>query len=91
MVKRTDKKLEEIGFNKVKEDKWAVVYERYNDVYKYTQVLTIVHKTNGSNVIQSYDKDTFDKHFKGNICVGLTGYETKLILRKMKSLGWYSK
>lgn len=38
-----------------------------------------------------YDKDTFDKRFKGNICVGLTGYETKLILKKMKQLGWYSK
>ena len=41
MFKSTDKKLEEIGFKKVKEDKWAVVYERYNDIYKYMQVLTI--------------------------------------------------
>nr|DAM97942.1 MAG TPA: hypothetical protein [Caudoviricetes sp.] len=91
MFKSTDKKLEEIGFKKVKEDKWAVVYERYNDIDKYMQVLTVVHKTDGNNIIQSYDKDTFDKHFMGNICVGLTGYETKLILKKMKQLGWYSK
>ena len=49
------------------------------------------YKTDGNNIIQSYDKDTFDKHFKGNICVGLTGYETNLILKKMKQLGWYSK
>ena len=35
MLKSTDKKLEEIGFKKVREDKWAVVYERYNDIDKY--------------------------------------------------------
>ena len=70
MLKSTDKKLEEIGFKKVKEDKWAVVYERYNDTYNYMQVLTVIHRTDGNSIIQSYDKDTFDKRFKGHIVTG---------------------
>lgn len=75
MFKSTDKKLEEIGFKKVREDKWAVVYERYNDIDKYMQVLTIVHKTDGNSIIQSYDKDTFDKHFKGNRCMAQVSHQ----------------
>jgi hypothetical protein len=88
MFKRIDKKFEEIGFVKVKEDEYGVRYERKNEKYNYTQVLAIMHKKSGRHIIQSYDKDLFDKDFIGNVCVGLTYYETKLALKKMRQLGY---
>lgn len=88
MFKSIDKKFEDIGFVKVKEDEYGVRYERKNDQYNYIQVLAILHKENGRHLIQSYDKDLFDTKLIGNTCVGLTYYETKLALKKMKRLGY---
>ena len=52
------------------------------------QVLDIRHKKDGRHIIQSYDKDLFDKEGIGNTGVGLTYYETKLALKKMKKKKW---
>lgn len=88
LFKSIDKKLEDIGFVKIKDDKYAVTYERKLVKYNYTQVLDICHKVSGKHIVQSYDKDLMDKKGIGNICVGLTYYEMKLIMKKMKQKGW---
>ena len=41
IFKSIDEKFKDIGFKKVKDDKYAVTYERYNEEYKYMQVLDI--------------------------------------------------
>lgn len=89
MFKSIDKKFEEIGFNKISEDKYGVIYERKNKQYNYVQVLHIIHKSNSRHIVQSYDKDLFDTKGIGNTCVGLTYYEMKLALKKMKQLRYH--
>ena len=89
IFKNIDEKFEDIGFKKVKDDKYSVTYERYNRKYKYIQVLAICHKKDGRHIIKSYDKDLFDKKGIGNTGVGLTYYETKFALKKMKKKKWH--
>lgn len=93
MFKSVDKKFEEIGFKKVSDDEHGVVYERECDcsMFKYTHVLAIEKNKSGHHLIFSYDKDSFDNKKIGNVCVGLTGYEMKLALKKMKQKKLYSK
>lgn len=88
---RIDKKFAELGFEKVSDDKYGVIYERKNLIYEYTQVLAILHKASGQHIIQSYDKDLMDHEKLGNVCVGLNYYEAKLALKKMKKIGLKSK
>ena len=89
IFKNIDEKFEDLGFKKVKDDQYAVTYERYNGKGKYIQVLDICHKKNGIHIIQSYDKDLYDRKGIGNTGVGLTYYETKLALKKMKKKKWH--
>lgn len=91
IFKSVDEKLKEIGFNKICEDKHGAQYERYNAKYNYWQRVDIWHKASGRHILQSYDRDLMDEKKIGNTCVGLTGYEMKLFLKKMKKLGLYSK
>ena len=91
MFKTIDDKFFEIGFRKIQDDKYAATYERRNERYNFTQVLTIGHKDSGRHIVQSYDKDLFDDKKIGNTCVGLTYYEMKLALKKMRKKGWKSK
>lgn len=86
MFENIDKKFAKIGFIKIEEDKYGVIYERYNENIKYTQVLTILHKASGRHIVQSYDKDTMDENLIGNVCVGLSYKEIKLILKKFKQM-----
>lgn len=88
LFKTIDKKFEEIGFIKIKENEYGALYERLNGDFKYTQSLHLLHKASGLHIIQSYDKNLFDEKRIGNTCVGLTMYETKLCLKKMKQMGW---
>lgn len=88
IFKNIDKKFKDIGFKKIEDDKYAVIYERDNSEYAYTQVLAINHKKSGRHIVQSYDKGLFDEKLTGNICVGLTYYEMKLVLKKMKQKKW---
>ena len=89
MFKNVDKKFEKIGFIKVSEDKYGATYERKDEKYNYTQVLAILHKASGRHIVQSYDKNLMDSKLIGNTCVGLTYYEIKLVLKKMKQLGYH--
>lgn len=89
MFKNIDKKFEEIGFIKVEENKYGVRYERMDECHDYVQVLAIMHKASGKHIVQSYDKDLMDKEMIGCTCVGLTYYEMKLALKKMRQLGYH--
>lgn len=91
IFKSVDEKLKEIGFVKIEENKYGVRYERKNSKYNFTQSVDILHKASGRHILQSYDRDLMDEKKIGNTCVGLTGYEMKLFLKKMKKLGLYSK
>lgn len=88
LFKSIDEKFSEIGFKKVREDKYGVEYQRQIEEYGYVQSLCLLHKDRGKHIIQSYDKDLMDEKKIGNICVGLTMYEMKLCLKKMKKMGW---
>ena len=91
IFKSVDEKLKEIGFNKTSEDKYGATYERYIAKYNYWQCVDILHKVSDRHILLSYDKDLIDEKKIGNTCVGLTGYEMKLFLTKMKKLGLYSR
>lgn len=91
LFKSVDEKLKEIGFVKIEEDKYGVRYERKNSKYNFTQSVDILHKSSGKHILQSYDPDLMDEKKVGNTCVGLTGYEMKLFLKKMKQIDLYSK
>ena len=89
IFKTIDDKFAEIGFTKVKEDKHGISYTRYNKKYNFTQCLDILYKEYGANIIQSYDVNLHDTKGIGNTCVGLTMYEAKLCIKKMKQ--WMKK
>lgn len=91
LFRSIDEKLESIGFVKVSEDEYGANFERVNNEYKYTQCVDLIHKASGRHIIQSYDKELMDEKKIGNTCVGLTGFETKLFLKKMKKIGLYNK
>lgn len=89
--KTVDEKLADIGFEKIEENKSGVEYRRKDNKYKYTQTVFIGRKISGRHILQSYDSNLMDEKGIGNTCVGLTGYEMKLFLKKMKQVGLYSK
>ena len=89
LFKTVDEKLAEIGFTKEKEDKYGCVYKRKDKKYNFTQKVVIEHKKSGRHILQSYDPDLEDEGI-GNTCVGLTGYEMKLFIKKMKEMKMYS-
>lgn len=72
-------------------DEYGVSYEGENSKYNFIQSVDILHKTSGRHILQSYDNELMDQKKIGNTCVGLTGYEMKLFLKKMKQIGLYSK
>ena len=88
MFKNIDKKFAEIGFIRIEEDEHGATYERKVKKHNYTQTLNLLHKANGRHIIQSYDADLMDEKKIGNTCVGLTMYEAKLCIKKMKQMGW---
>lgn len=83
-----DEKFAEIGFIKVEENVHGASYIRKNDKHGYTQILDLTYKTSGKHLIQSYDADLMDEKKIGNTGVGLTMYEAKLCIKKMKQMGW---
>ena len=91
LFKSIDDKFAEIGFEKIGEDQYGVTYKRQPKGFNYIQQLDIAHKSNEYNIVQSYDPNLNDKLGIGNTCVGLTAYEMKLCLQKMKQMGWKIK
>lgn len=88
LFKTIDKKFAEIGFKKIEEGSYVTRYQRYDAEYKFMQTLDLLHKASGRHVVQSYDIHLMDDKKIGNTCVGLTMYEMKLCLKKMKQMGW---
>ena len=86
--KTIDEKFAEIGLIKVQENQYGAIYERYDEKFKFTQIVDIGYKASGKHIVQSYDKDLFDTKMIGNTCVGLTMYEMFLCYKKMKKMGW---
>lgn len=84
-MRRLDRKIHELGFIKVKEDKYGISYVRYHA--GCCQVVDLSRKASGKHIIQSYDKDLMDEQKIGNVCIGLTYKEAKLFLKKMKREG----
>ena len=87
--KSVDDKLADIGFVKVDDTEFDVIYERENTQYGYTQRLALLPKRSGRHIIQSYQKDLNKSCF--NNMVGLTVYEAELAIKKMKKKGWRSR
>ena len=91
IFKTVDDKLADIGFRKIEEEQYSVRYKRKDDEHGFVQTVDIFHKTSGRHLLQSYDAELTDQKMIGNTCVGLTGYEMKLFLKKMKQIGLYSR
>ena len=88
LFKTVDERFAEIGFIKVDESEYGVTYHKLDTNYRYTQCLALMHKASGRHIVQSYDVNLMDEKKIGNTCVGLTMYEMKLCLKKMKQMGW---
>lgn len=94
LFRTIDQKIEDMGFKKIDDNQFIVLYERdfrlYSDntQHGYRQVVSLCHKRSGRNIIQSYDPDLFDDKKVGNTCVGLTYKELKIFMKKMKKKGW---
>lgn len=91
LFKSVDEKLSEIGFEKIYESDSGADYEKYVEGFNFVHKVSIAHKSNGKHLLQSYDPELIGDGYTGNIGVGLTGYEMKLFLKKMKQMGLYSK
>ena len=89
-----DKKFEKIGFIKAREERDKegikyVRYERYEKEHNYIHIIDFMRKPSGYHIVQSFDRCDRGDGFAD--MVGLTMYELKLCLKKMKSLGWKIK
>lgn len=91
LFKTVDEKFKEIGFRKVENGFIVVAYERYNEMFNYTQRIELCHKSTGMHIVHSYDVNLSDEKGIGNTSVGLTMYEMKLCIKKMKQMGWKIK
>ena len=87
LFKNVDEKLADIGFKKIEENKHLCEYDRENNEFGYIQKVVIYYKKSGQHILQSYDPKLFDEEGIGNTCVGLTGYEMKLFLKKNEKDG----
>lgn len=86
---RLDRKIEKkLGFKKIEENQYHVVYERKDDEYDYTQRVVLLHKKSGGHILQSYDPNLTDTNKIGNTCVGLTYQELRLFAKKMRQVGF---
>lgn len=85
LFKSVDEKLSEIGFEKFYESDSGADYEKYVESLNFAHKVSIERKGNGKHLLWSYAPDA------ENIGVGLTGYEMKLFLKKMKQMDLYSK
>lgn len=86
--KIADKRLEDLGFEKIDDNKFVVEYRRFNAQYKVNQCVCILHKKYGPAIVQSYDRNLMDERKIGNTCIGLTYEEMSALAIKMKSKGW---
>lgn len=84
MLKRADKLLKGLGFEKIEENEFGTNYRKENKEYNFTQRLDIVHKASGNHLFQSYVEGINSEGF--NNCVGLTYPEMKAVMKKYREL-----
>ncbi len=84
--KSVDKKLKEVGFEKVSENKYGCRYCRHGDKNNYNQIVNISLKPDGELLLWSYNVDLFSSKKIGNTNIALTFYEVELFYKKMKEL-----
>ena len=85
LFKSLDQKIANIGFKEIKNDKYGIEYERNNGCYIHR--VTLLHKTSGQHILQSYDPRLYDPKRIGNTAVGLSYKELVLFAKKMKQIG----
>ena len=84
-----DKKLAEIGFIKVEENDTMTMFHRVNKKLGYTQHLALIRGEDGQHIALSYDRGLRNRRdYARDNTDGLTMYEMKLCVRKMRELGW---
>ena len=89
LFKVADKRLAEIGFIKVEENETMTMFRRVNKKLGYTQHLALIRGENGQHIALSYDRGLRNRRdHVGDNADGLTMYEMKLCVRKMRELGW---
>lgn len=89
LFKSADRELEDLGFVKEcdednKESKYGVSYIKNVPEYNYKQILSIMCKSNGRHLIQSYEEKVNSDGF--NNCVGLTYKEMKAAMQKYREM-----
>lgn len=78
-----DKRLADLGFQKVTDDEFSVVYRKYIQGIGHIHELAILHKKSGDHLIQSYDSDNID-----STNIGITKEIALALLVKLSSKGW---
>lgn len=84
LFKTVDEKLYDLGFKKIEEDPYSVIYARKNGVLSYTHYLDIFYRCNGIVSVQSYGR--YIKSGEYYNIVELTGEEVKLAYKKSKEI-----
>ena len=84
LFKTVDEKLYDLGFKKVSEDPYSVIYTREDFMLGYAHYLDIFYRSNGIVLIQSYGRYTESGGYY-NI-VELTNEEVKLVYKKSKEI-----
>lgn len=77
-----DRKIADLGFKEVRNDKYGIEYERNNGIHIHK--VALLHKANGKNILQSYDPALYDTKAIGNTSVGLSYRELVIFTKKMK-------
>lgn len=83
--KSIDRKISDLGFKEIRNDKYGIEYERNNGCYIHK--VALLHKNSGKHILQSYDPALYDAKAIGNTSVGLTYKELTLFAKKMKQIG----
>ena len=87
---KADKAMGKLGFEKISEHEFGVIYRKEIKKYGFAQRLDIVHKADGNHLIQSYVEGINSEGF--NNCVGITYPEMKAIMKKYNEMkrkyGW---
>ncbi len=79
-----DKRLEKLGFRKIKEDRYGVIFRWEDPGLNKKCEVAIMHKSQTDSIIQVYDPDiTFGAYTAMN-ALSLT--EMKLFLKKFKQM-----
>lgn len=86
--KSIENKLKELGFNKVYESDLVVQFERWDDQFKYTNGVDLVHKQSGKHLIQSFEKGKNTLNDLDSIMVGIEFKHLKLFMKYFKKLKW---